>query len=128
MSHCGAPDNEDRYCRKKKRWGGLYPPHQRISKTIFAVKANANREQNLPSSLEQLCRDAALLIQKKKRPANSTPSAVALLDFKPLIIYIQTIKSSYQPKTIQADEVLSKYSIPHSPLDFIPLIYIQTLK
>ena len=26
-------------------------------------KANANREQNLPSLLEQLCRDAALLLQ-----------------------------------------------------------------
>ena len=88
---------------KKKRWGGLYPPHQRTSKNNFCS-------------------------EKKKRPANSTPSAVALLDFKPLIIYIQTIKSSYQPKTIQADEVLSKYSIPHSPLDFIPLIYIQTIK
>ena len=35
------------------------------------LKANANREQNLPSLLEQLCRDAALLIQKKKRSATS---------------------------------------------------------
>ena len=32
---------------------------------LLAVKANANREQNLPSLLEQLCRDAALLIQSK---------------------------------------------------------------
>ena len=48
------------------RWGGLYPPHKRASEIIFAVKANANREQNLPSLLEQLCRDAALLMQRRK--------------------------------------------------------------
>ena len=33
---------------------------------LFAVKANANREQNLPSLLGQLCRDAALLLQRYK--------------------------------------------------------------
>lgn len=57
-------------------------PHNTI-KTI-SVKANANREQNLPSLLGQLCRDAALLIQRRKdgscvsdisfNPSSSFPS------------------------------------------------------
>ena len=33
--------------------------------TKMRCKANANREQNLPSLLEQLCRDAAFLMQRK---------------------------------------------------------------
>ena len=65
-SHCGAPDNEDRDCRKKKRWGGLYPPHQLASEIIFAVK----RRKDLP-------------------PHQLIP--FASLDFIPLI-YIQTLK------------------------------------
>ena len=32
--------------------------------TTLRCKANANREQNLPSLLEQLCRDAAFLLQR----------------------------------------------------------------
>ena len=66
MSHCGAPDDEDRDCRKKKRWGGLYPPHQLASEIIFAVK----RRKDLP-------------------PHQLIP--FASLDFIPLI-YIQTLK------------------------------------
>ena len=46
------------------RLGGLNPHTMRLR--LFAVKANANREQNLPSLLGQLCRDVALLIQRRK--------------------------------------------------------------
>ena len=51
---------------KKKRWGGLYPPHQRASEIIFAVK----RRKDLPPH---------------------QPIPFASLDFIPLV-YIQTIK------------------------------------
>ena len=47
------------------RLGGLNPHTMRLR--LFAVKANANREQNLPSLLGQLCRDAAFAYSKKKR-------------------------------------------------------------
>ena len=41
------------------------------AKPLNDAQPTTNREQNLPSLLEQLCRDAALLIQKKKRSATS---------------------------------------------------------
>ena len=49
------------------RWCRLKRTHILIMRLrLFAVKANANREQNLPSLLGQLCRDVALLIQRRK--------------------------------------------------------------
>lgn len=58
------------------RLGGLNPHTMRLR--LFAVKANANREQNLPSLLGQLCRDVALLIQKRK-----DGSCVSVISFNP---------------------------------------------
>ena len=61
---------------------GWFEPTHNAIKTI-CVKANANREQNLPSLLGQLCRDVALLIQRRKdgscvsviiNPSSSFPS------------------------------------------------------
>ena len=34
MSHCGAPDNEDRDSRKKEKMGGVYPPRLRASENL----------------------------------------------------------------------------------------------
>ena len=58
------------------RLGGLNPHTMRLR--LFAVKANANREQNLPSLLGQLCRDVALLIQRRK-----DGSCVSVISFNP---------------------------------------------
>ena len=58
--------------------GWFEPTSYTMRLRLFAVKANANREQNLPSLLGQLCRDVALLIQRRK-----DGSCVSVISFNP---------------------------------------------
>ena len=48
------------------KWAVLHKVNHHCYLRFIKRKVNANREQNLSSLLEQLCRDAALLTQKYK--------------------------------------------------------------
>ena len=48
------------------KWAVLHKVNHHCYLCFIKRKVNANREQNLSSLLEQLCRDAALLMQKYK--------------------------------------------------------------
>ena len=91
---------------KKKRWGGLYPPHQRASEIIFAVKANTNREQNLPSLLEQLCRNIV--------PTRAEPNLFGLCRVQPIF---NEVKCSFAyPKEEKTCHITNPSTLNHLTL------------
>ena len=117
---------------KKKRWGGLYLPHQCTSEIIFAVKANANREQSqtclgyaecsrYSTKLIQLC-----LSKRRNDLPRHQPIPFASLDFIPLL-YITANKVKLSVYPYKRMGVVSTAS--HSIVSFhgIPLFLFSSL-